>query len=140
MGTVIRAEISKKKNYWISKHRYYELKHFCLQYKEFKEELEGLTTVPGSFIDISSLSGFDGDRTGNMAVRRAYLTSKIDLIEKTAKETDPTIAKWLLRGVTDGYSYEYLRGVLGMPCGRDYYYERYRKFYYLLSQKIQPLL
>lgn len=32
MGTVVRADISKKNAYWIDKHRYYELKHFCLQY------------------------------------------------------------------------------------------------------------
>ena len=32
MGTNIRPEISERNPYWISKHRYYELKHFCLQY------------------------------------------------------------------------------------------------------------
>lgn len=32
MATVIRPEISPKNKYWISKHRHYELKHFCLQY------------------------------------------------------------------------------------------------------------
>ena len=30
MSTVIRPEISEKNKYWISKHRYYELKHLCL--------------------------------------------------------------------------------------------------------------
>ena len=37
MSTVIRPEISKKNLYWIPKHRYYELKHFCLQYPEWKK-------------------------------------------------------------------------------------------------------
>ena len=32
METVVRADISKKNAYWIDKHRYYELKRFCLQY------------------------------------------------------------------------------------------------------------
>lgn len=32
MGTTLRAELSEKNPYWIEKHRYYELKHFCLQY------------------------------------------------------------------------------------------------------------
>lgn len=36
MGTTIRAEVSKNNPYYISKNRYYELKYFCLQYKEFK--------------------------------------------------------------------------------------------------------
>ena len=37
MSTVIRAELSKNNPYYISKHRYYELKHFCLQYNEWKK-------------------------------------------------------------------------------------------------------
>ena len=40
MATVIRPEISEKSKYYIDKHRYYELKHFCLQYKEWKKGYE----------------------------------------------------------------------------------------------------
>ena len=35
----LRSEISNKSPYYISKHRYLELKHFCLQYPEWKEEI-----------------------------------------------------------------------------------------------------
>lgn len=35
-----RAEVSKRNKYYISKHRYYELKHFCLQYPEWKHALD----------------------------------------------------------------------------------------------------
>ncbi len=38
MGTDIRPEISRRSRYDISRHRYYELKHFCLQYPEWKAE------------------------------------------------------------------------------------------------------
>ena len=34
----VRPELSKKNKYYISKHRYYELKHLCLQYTMFKKE------------------------------------------------------------------------------------------------------
>lgn len=37
MSTTIHPELSKKNTYWIEKHRYYELKHFCLQYPIWKE-------------------------------------------------------------------------------------------------------
>lgn len=37
MSTVIRAELSHKSKYHIDKHRYYELKHFCLQYPNWKK-------------------------------------------------------------------------------------------------------
>ena len=45
MGTKIRPELSKKNKYWIPRHRYYELKHFCLQYPEWKEQYTNLSSV-----------------------------------------------------------------------------------------------
>lgn len=45
MSTTVRSEISKKNIYWIEQHRYYELKHFCLQYPLWKKaysEIDGL--------------------------------------------------------------------------------------------------
>lgn len=140
MGTVIRAEISKKGKWYISKHRYYELKHMCLQYKELKEELEACIKVSSSFCDISNMTPGEGDRTGNTAVRRAYLSSRIDMIEKAAKEADSGISDYILKAVTEGYTYEYLHLVLGMPCSRVYYYDKYRKFFYILSRKYFSLL
>lgn len=35
----VRPEVSKKSKYYISRHRYYELKHLCLQYPELKKEV-----------------------------------------------------------------------------------------------------
>ena len=32
MAHDIRPEVSQKNPFWIGKHRYYELKHFCLQF------------------------------------------------------------------------------------------------------------
>ena len=34
MAHDIRPEVSQKNPFWIGKHRYYELKHFCLQCKD----------------------------------------------------------------------------------------------------------
>lgn len=39
MSTAIRPELSKSSKYWIDRHRYYELKHFCLQYPIWKKLL-----------------------------------------------------------------------------------------------------
>ena len=49
MATEIRPELSEKNPYWIGKHRYYELKHFCLQYPIWKKAynaLLGLSNYP----------------------------------------------------------------------------------------------
>ena len=48
MGTTIRPELSEKNPYWIEKHRYYELKHFCLQYPIWRKAysvLDGYSTT-----------------------------------------------------------------------------------------------
>ena len=34
-----KPELSPKNPYHLSRHRYYELKHFCFQYKEWKKAL-----------------------------------------------------------------------------------------------------
>ena len=49
MGTTIRPELSEKNPYWIERHRYYELKHFCLQYPIWKKAyaaLDGFSGLP----------------------------------------------------------------------------------------------
>ena len=69
------------------------------------------------------------------AIRVEELSAKMKLIEDTAMEAGPDIYKWLLIGVTTDSSYNYLAKKLGMPAGKDLYYDRYRKYFYYLSKK-----
>ena len=140
MSTVIRPELSKKNKYWISKHRFYELKHFCLQYPEWKELYRHSISYGGSndFLDSGSVEW--SDRTCKDAIRREALLKKIRLVEQVAEETDLELAEYILKAVTQDVSYTYLRMKLDMPCGRDRYFERYRRFFFLLdSQQKLPL-
>jgi len=43
--------------------------------------------------------------------------------------------RYILKAVTEGLSYTYLRTRMDIPCGKDMYYDRYRKFFWLLSQE-----
>lgn len=135
MGTVIRPEISEKNKYWIDKHRYYELKHFCLQYKEWKKAYAACNE---SIIFASSFGerrsdGTISDLTAKYAIKRAYYAGRIKLVEKAAMEAEPELYLYILKGVTEGLSYTYLKTKLEIPCGRDMYYDRYRKFFWILS-------
>ena len=122
MGTIVRAEISQKNKYWIDKHRHYELKHFCLQYPDWKKAHSDLhsTVIPLSI-------------TKRVAARAMY-SKNIEMIEKAAREADPYLYDYIMKGVTEGKSYTYMKTVLGIPCGKDMYYDRYRKFFWLLSE------
>ena len=136
MATVIRAEISEKNKYWIDKHRHYELKHFCLQYPEWKKAYASFddSSISVSKINPMPSNNIPGDPTAKRAVMKAYYSERIKLIEKIAMETDKYLYSYILKAVTEGLSFTYLKTKLGIPCGKDMYYDRYRKFFWLLSQ------
>lgn len=136
MATVIRAEISEKNKYWIDKHRHYELKHFCLQYPEWKRAYAEFSdvSIPLSMIERVPTSNIPGDPTAKRVMMKNYYAERIKLIERIALETDNCLHNYILKAVTEGLSYTYLKARLDIPCGRDLYYDRYRRFFWLLSK------
>ena len=136
MATVIRAQISEKNKYYIDKHRHYELKHFCLQYPNWKRtyaEIENVNLSATTFDRIAS-SNTPGDPTAKRAIAKARLTERIRMIENIAHEADQELHSYILKAVTEGLSYTYLKSRLDIPCGKDMYYDRYRRFFWLLSK------
>lgn len=133
----IKPELSKKNPYWISKNRFYELKHFCLQYNEWRRAYTAMDNCPlksGGCPVISKEADFN-DMTSKHAIKKATYAYKIELLKKTAQEADGSLAGYILKGVTEGISFEGLKTLHNIPCERDMYYDRYRKFFWLLSQK-----
>lgn len=128
-----RSELSQKNKYWISKFRYLELKNFCFQYPEWKRELSSITEIKAVFP--KSSSGNFSNPTEQNALLRDRLESNINLIDETAKEADPFLAPWIIKGATEGYSFTFLHLQLEMPASRDTYYDRYRRFFWLLDRK-----
>ena len=64
---------------------------------------------------------------------RDYYLKRIEIVEKAAKETDEVLGSYILKAVTEDLSFTYLKTVLDIPCGKDMYYNRYRKFFWILS-------
>ena len=75
-----------------------------------------------------------GDLTAKYAMRRAQYGERIKMVEELAKEADDFLYPYILKAVTEGLSYTHLKTKHGIPCGRDMYYDRYRKFFWLLSE------
>jgi hypothetical protein len=136
MTTVIRAQLSVKNKYYIDKHRYYELKHFCLQYNEWKKAYSNCneSIIFAAGIERLPSSNIPSDLTAKYAMKKAFYGERIKLIERIAMEADDYLYPYILRAVTEGLSYPYLKSRLDIPCGRDMYYDRYRKFFWLLSE------
>ena len=119
------------KEYGISKMRYRELKYFCLQYSEKKQELAALLSISAVQYDGMPKGNVTSDSTAALAAKVAELEDAIRVIEETAQEAAPGIHNQLLKNVTENIPYEYMP----VPCGRRQFYIARRKFFYLLSEK-----
>lgn len=128
-----RHKLSKKNPYRLeSRFREYELIYFCLQYPEWKKRLASLS-VRGTEDEWS-------DPTGEEAVERAMLSTKIDMVEKAVRDAAGDLYIFLLKGITENLSYTNLKTYYNMPCSSDRYFRLRHKVYYLLSQEKQSLL
>lgn len=136
MSTLIRPEISRKKDEWISKHRYYELKHFSLQYPEWKRKLADRTYILGSSVAGTAKKSqieFHDPTFENVSVSETYQRN-IEIVEKACEMASHEFKLYLLLVLTEGVTYEYLKMVKGMPCGRSSFYKMYRKAFWNLDR------
>lgn len=133
MSTTIRPEVSKKNKYWIDRHRYYELKHFCLQYNTWKKISNSMIEPARSFNEIRTNVGMNRPTEISTILRADYIY-RMEMVEKAAKEADMFLEKYILKSVTENLSYTYLKTVLNIPCSRDLYYDRYRRFFWILNE------
>lgn len=136
MGTNIRPNISDKNRYWIEKHRHYELKHFCLQYPIWKKAylaLEGLRNRPADLAIFAKTYSYS-DPTAKCVEAMLDYRTKMELVEQAAIEADPELYIYILRAVTEGLSYSNLKARLEIPCSKDTFYDRYRRFFWLLNK------
>lgn len=135
MSTTIRPKISEKNKYYINEHRYYELKHFCLQYPLWEKQYNELMNITKiSDLKKSSRTNKITDYTAETVEKRLYYRERMDMVNKAAQDADTELASYIFKAVTQGLSYEALRLQMNMPCSRDIYYDRYRRFFYLLSK------
>ena len=125
--------------YTLSKSEFLSAKYYALRYKEWKTEWDTMTdTVRAVTYDGDMVQGNgSGQPTEQLAIRRAELTHKIRIIEETADEADPALNKFILLYVTEeDMTFEKLKRISGIPCGKDLFYHVRRKYYYLLAKKI----
>ncbi len=136
MSTDIRPEVSINHKYWVDRHRFYELRHFCLQYKQWQEALSSVSSLGVKLYDQMYVpqSKVFSDPTAKTAEERLFFLDRIEMVEKTAKMADEDLAPYIIKAVSEGYSYDGLKARFDIPASKDTYYDRYRKFFWLLSK------
>lgn len=121
-------------DYRISKHRYQELKAFCLQYDEKKNKIRyGLSSVQN---DGTPTGGGAGRPTERQAIDNEQYKRDCLMIEEAAVKANPGIWKYILKSVTLGLPYEFIEydEDLGrITVGKTDFYAYRKLFYHFLD-------
>lgn len=127
----------RKTKYWLHPKKYKLVVYWCRCYPVWVKELE---TLP----DTSKAVTYDSDKvqtsggydaTAELAIRRNELAKKVWTVNDVAKQVAPDLWTWIIKGTTEDCTADQLIQQ-GMPCSRNHYYQKRRKFYYLLSGRI----
>lgn len=135
----MKTELSKKSKYYIPKERRLELAHFCMQYPDWVNKHIWLrfNPVSSSVNETGVHQANDADSTCDTASELAYLSYCMDTLSKTAHDTDPVIGDYIFQAAIRGVSYDSLNAYTQVPCCRNEFYELYRKFFWLLDQRLR---
>ena len=137
MSNKHRPELSMRSPWYVGKHRYYELEHFCRQYPLWRRELVLLDgykprntweVSPGSYLT---------DPTSTDGEKRALLSRKIDQVHQAVKRAtdNERLQKILLEGVVTGTGFPALKAKHDATwLGKDTYYEAFRRFFWELNR------
>ena len=112
------------REYELSPYRYREIKYFCMQYGWFKETLEKLNEEDG-YATAST------DPVSDIAIKREQYKRVIEMIEKTAEDTEPFLKNEILKIVTEDVS----TSTMSNQCSRECLEELRRKYFWLLSER-----
>lgn len=132
----------KKSKWRLPKYEHRMLLNFALQYNDWVKELDYIRGLKAIQDGAGVHGSVPGDPTGSSAAKAAELSEKIRLVDEAAEEAGEDLALWIKESVVsrkDGrpYSYSVMRSEYRIPCSRDIFLERRRKFYYILAQKIE---
>lgn len=130
----LKSQLSKRNPYYISRNRYYELKHFCLQYPEWQEQIKMVQFGGGHGLYVSIENAISTDPTAEHTIRMENVSKNAEIVNKALSYLEPSIRDYIHAGVVYGKSYDILSVRNVLPCSRERYYEEYRKFFYILDK------
>ncbi len=131
---MITKTLSTKNPYRLERNRYLELKYFCFQYEKWKKELGDLLYLK-ELKSSEIKSTCTSDPTADLAIKRAELLSKCEMIEQSAIEAAPGFYQGLIKGVTHNIGYDSLIANEALDISQREYYVCYRRFFWILDRK-----
>ena len=113
-------------------------KWYSLNYPDWLEQYNSLkdSVRAISYDGMPTGKGQASDATMKLATKRAELRDKMLKVEHAASEAGGDIAEFILKSVIfENMTFEDMKAI-GLPCERTMFYERRRKYYYLLSKEL----
>lgn len=121
-------------DYGISKHRYQELKAFCLQYDEKKSKIS--RGISGTGYDGMPKGNYKGNPLETQAIRNVMYQKDCEMIEQAAMAASGEIYPYIIKSVANDLSYQFIEydATLGkIPVGKTEFYAIRRQFYHFLD-------
>ena len=131
----LKSELSHKNPYWLSKHRYLELEHFCRQYPDWKRQIQALEPRVSKSWDFGTGSSEFNRPVEELVIRRDKLLRKIKMVDDAGEEADKSIGRHLVKSITEGIAFPKMKLLYDIPCEKDMWYDRRRRFFWLLDQR-----
>lgn len=125
--------MSGKAKWWIEDKELYRLaRYYARMYPKWKAEYNAIGGDAREHEGSVSSGMFKTSDTEREAIRRERIRRKLDKIENAAREADAAIFPWILDAAAYGRTFDEEKAK-GLPCEQTMYYEKRRKFYYILS-------
>ena len=105
-----------------------------MQYPIWKKARESLTSLSKKGDILAKVSDVS-DPTARCAEARAFYAERMKLIEDCCSLAAPNCHQLLLKGVTEGLSYDILAAREVLPVSRAEYYEKYRMFFWIMNRE-----
>lgn len=122
-------------DYGISRHRYEELKAFCLQYEEKKAKINrGITSGANNGMPKGN---YKENQLENNAIRNVMYQKDCEMIEQAAVAASAELYPYIIKSVTNGLSYqfvEYSEKYGKITVGKTDFYAYRRLFYFYLDK------
>ncbi len=122
-------------DYGISRHRYEELKAFCLQYEEKKAKIN--RGINGGKNDGMPKGNYKGNPLEGTAIQNVMYQKDCEMIEQAAVAASPEIYRYIIKSVINGLPYcfvEYDEEEGKIPVGKTDFYAYRRLFYFYLDK------
>ena len=74
-----------------------------------------------------------GKELGKGICQRKLLSDYMRMVEQSAMAADPELYSYILKSITENLTFVVLKSVYDIPCERDMFYDRRRKFFLVLN-------